>query len=392
MNTPNNPDYYEWDKKKKQLARDELRERLIRGEEIGKIGKKLVSIPITEYDIPTYRHDPEQQSGVGHGKGEIGTPLAPGEPRSAGGQGAGDMPGQHILEVEVEIEEAIAVLRQELELPPMSPTKKAILTQKKERYNTIALIGPEGLRHFKKTFFQALKRQLISGDYNIEKPIVIPIQKDKRYKSWKWVLDKDMAGVLIFMMDISGSMWDEQKAIARQLCFWIQTWALSEHPHLDVRYIVHDALAWQVDAETFFNIRQSGGTQISSAYKEVSALIDPKRGSVMGDKRIIRSPDEWNIYVYHFSDGDNWSADDSNRCLRILNEQLLPHVSFRQFGYFQIKSPYGSGNMKGIIDKYFFSNKYKPKVKTTELERREEILRALKDVLGVSRKGGGGND
>ena len=65
-------------------------------------------------------------------------------------------------------------------------------------------------------------------------------------------------------------------------------------------YIVHDAAAKEVDKDTFFHLRESGGTKISSAYELCLDLIN---------ERV--SPRDWNIYPFHYSDGDNWSARDT---------------------------------------------------------------------------------
>ena len=53
------------------------------------------------------------------------------------------------------------------------------------------------------------------------------------------------------------------------------------------------------------------------------------------------SPDEWNIYPFHFSDGDNWGGGDTRECVELLRSQLLPKVN--QFCYGQVRSLYGSG-------------------------------------------------
>jgi uncharacterized sporulation protein YeaH/YhbH (DUF444 family) len=69
------------------------------------------------------------------------------------------------------------------------------------------------------------------------------------------------------MMDVSGSMGDEQKEIVRTESFWINLWLKSQYKDIEIRYIIHDATAKEVDEETFFRTRESGGTLISSAYK-----------------------------------------------------------------------------------------------------------------------------
>ena len=131
------------------------------------------------------------------------------------------------------------------------------------------------------------------------------------------------------MMDVSGSMGDEQKEIVRIESFWIDTWLRHQYKGLETRYIIHDAVAREVDRDTFFHTRESGGTMISSAYKLCQEIIDADY-----------PPGGWNIYPFHFSDGDNWSADDTRLCIELLKNDILPGVNL--FAYGQVESPYGS--------------------------------------------------
>jgi len=79
--------------------------------------------------------------------------------------------------------------------------------------------------------------------------------------------------VVIYMMDVSGSMGDEQKEWVRLASFWIDTWLTSQYKGVERRFIIHDAAAREVDPETFFHTRESGGTRISSAYELCLKLI-----------------------------------------------------------------------------------------------------------------------
>ncbi len=108
----------------KQIVRGAIRRNLkhyiTRGEFIGRRGKDYVSIPVPQVEIPTFRYDPRSVGGVGQGEGESGTPIgvAPGEGESGG---AGNMPGEHLLEVDVELSELAKILGEELELPHIQP-------------------------------------------------------------------------------------------------------------------------------------------------------------------------------------------------------------------------------------------------------------------------------
>src|SRR5438094_67290 len=192
-----------------------------RGEMIGKKGRDLVSIPLPQIDIPQFRYGEKGSGGVGQGEGDPGQPLtAP----KGDDSGAGDQPGGHILEVELSMEELAEILGEELELPRIEPRGKKNIITTKDKYTGIRQAGPESLRHFKRTFKRALKRQIASNTYDRESPIVVPIREDKQYRSWKEVHQPQSVAVIVYMMDVSGSMTDEQKEIVRIEAFWIDTW------------------------------------------------------------------------------------------------------------------------------------------------------------------------
>jgi sporulation protein YhbH len=357
----------------KQIVRGrikkELRKYITRGELIGRKGKNLVSIPLPQIDIPRFRYGQKQTGGVGQGDGDIGTPIA-GDPKQPGaGNGAGEQPGEHILEVDVELSELAKILGEELELPRIEPRGKKSISSAKERYTGIHRAGPESLRHFKRTYKEALKRQIATGAYDPAEPVIIPIREDKRYRSWKVIHQPESNAVIIYMMDVSGSMGYEQKEIVRIESFWIDTWLRSQYRNIESRYIVHDATAKEVDQHTFFHIRESGGTKISSAYELAERLIDERF-----------PPEEWNIYLFHFSDGDNWGGDDTRKCIQLLEQSLVPKANL--FCYGQVKSAYGSGQFIKDLRGHF---KEHESVILSEIGSRDEIYDSIKAFLGKGR-------
>ena len=224
---------------------------------------------------------------LGEARGD--QPLG-GDPEEGDGQGkAGKDPGEHELEVDIKIEELAQILGEELELPQIEPRGRKNIVSTKDRYNSIRSTGPNSLRHFKRSYRQALKRQIMVGDYDIKNPVIVPIKEDLRYRSWTEEKVPETNAVIIYMMDVSGSMWNEQKEIVHTESFWIDTWLRSQYDGIDSRYIVHDAAAREVDKETFYRTRESGGTIICSAYRSCLQLIEA-----------AYSPVEWNIYCFHF--------------------------------------------------------------------------------------------
>ena len=345
--------------------RSGIRKYISHGELIGRKGKDLVSIPLPQLEIPNFRFG-EPGQGVGQGDGVVGEPVAL-DPDGQGAGKAGSDPGEHILEVELTIEELAGLMAEELALPKIEPRGKRNITAQKEKYNGIASSGPESLRHFKRTFRQALRRQLISGTYEPADPRVWPVKEDKRYRSWKTTPEWDSNAVVIYMMDVSGSMGDESKELVRLLSFWIDTWLTSQYRGVERRFIVHDAAAREVDPETFFHTRESGGTRISSAYELCLKLV-----------RESFPPAEYNIYPFHFTDGDNFS-DDDERALQLLAEIV---AVANVFCYGQVEGGYGSGSFLKLLQEKIENEE---KVLTATLQSRDNIYDALKAFLGTGR-------
>lgn len=342
----------------------ELRRFITDTELLGKKGEDLVSIPIKQIEIPRFVYSDKQQGGVGQGDGEKGDKIGEGEGEAA--PRAGNLPGEHILEVELTFEELAEILGEELELPRIKPKGQEEIDSRRYKYTSIALVGPESLKHFKRTYKQALRRQLLSGDYDPKNPIIIPFREDRRYRMWTEQRKPESKAVIIWMMDVSGSMGSEQKEIVRLEAFWIDTWLRNQYKSLDTRYIIHDAVAREVDRETFFHTRESGGTIISSAYKLCKKMIEDEY-----------DPSMWNIYPFHFSDGDNWSGNDTEECMNILKTDILPVSNV--FCYGQVESEYGSGQFIKDLQAHF---KEEEKIVTSQIENKDAIMRSIKDFLG----------
>src|SRR5271170_7394867 len=166
--------------------RQNLRKYISQGELIGRKGKDLVSIPIPQIDIPRFRFGEKQQGGAGQGDGDPGDPMGGEQGEAEGGEGkAGQGAGEHIVEVDVTLDELAAILGEELELPDIQDKGKSKIINAKDRYTGVRRVGPESLRQFRRTYREALKRQISMGSYAAGAPIVVPIPDDKRYRSWK---------------------------------------------------------------------------------------------------------------------------------------------------------------------------------------------------------------
>jgi len=345
-----------------------LRKYISQGEMIARKGKDTVSIPLPQVDLPRFKWGDKQGGGVGQGDGQPGDALGQGQEKPGQGE-AGDRPGEHMVELEVSLAELAEIMGEELELPRIQPKGTEKIVAWKDKYTGVRSTGPESLRHFRRTFKQSLRRQISLGTYDPKNPIIVPIRDDKRFRSWKSVPLPQSNAVIIYMMDVSGSMGDEQKEIVRIESFWIDTWLRSQYHGIESRYIIHDAMAKEVDRDTFFRTRESGGTMISSAYKLCAKMIEDEYPSEL-----------WNIYPFHFSDGDNWSIDDTHACVELLKQKILPTVNL--FAYGQVESPYGSGQFIKDLSEHFDEDE---RVVTSEIKGKDAIMDSIKEFLGKGR-------
>src|SRR3954463_2731613 len=98
----------------KQIVRGKIRENLRKyvthGEMIGRKGKDLVSIPLPQLDVPHFRYGQNGRGGVGQGEADPAQPIAAGDDEGDGQGQAGSDPGQHVLEVDISLEELAAIL------------------------------------------------------------------------------------------------------------------------------------------------------------------------------------------------------------------------------------------------------------------------------------------
>jgi hypothetical protein len=353
----------------RQIVRGEVKKHLRQfvtdGELMGRVDGKTVTIPLPSIDLPRFRYGPNQ-GGVGSGDGDGDGQGQSGDLSREGR--AGSEAGRHTLEVEVSLDELADVLGEALGLPRIEPKGEASLETERAKYDTLSRAGPESLRHGKRTFRKALRRYISSGNYDPDRPVIVPEREDRIYRAPRVIPKPYANAIIIYAMDVSGSMGGEQKEVVRTTAFWIDTWLRRHYPKLERRFLVHDAAAKVVTEEEFYTLREGGGTRISSAYSLSADVLE---------REFPR--ESWNAYLFHFSDGDNWTGD-APICERILREGLLPRLNL--FAYGQVESRYGSGEFIGFIRQRLENLE---NVVSSEIAGKPGILDAIRVFLGTGR-------
>lgn len=145
---------------------------------------------------------------------------------------------------------------------------------------------------------------------------------DLRYNNRIRISQPSTQAVMFCLMDVSGSMDENKKNIAKRFFTLLYLFLLRNYERIDVVFIRHHTSAEEVDEERFFHSRESGGTIVSSALKLMRTVVEARY-----------PPSLWNIYGAQASDGDNWS-DDSETSKTVLEEGILPLTQY--FAYIEI--------------------------------------------------------
>ena len=146
---------------------------------------------------------------------------------------------------------------------------------------------------------------------------------DLRYRRFEPTPKPIAQAVMFCLMDVSGSMTEHMKDLAKRFYALLHLFLSRCYRHVDVVFIRHTDRAEEVDENTFFYSRETGGTLVSSALEKML--------SVVADRY---SPEDWNIYVAQASDGDNMGSDNP-KTVALMKDSILPiaqYVAYLEVG------------------------------------------------------------
>ncbi len=168
---------------------------------------------------------------------------------------------------------------------------------------------------------ERLRREIARLRMRVENlPFIDPF--DLRYSNRVRVPQPTTQAVMFCLLDVSGSMDENRKNIAKRFFMLLYLFLTRNYEHIDVVFIRHHTVATEVEENDFFTSRETGGTVVSSALTLMHEIA-----------RTRYSTGAWNIYGAQASDGDNW-YNDSPICREILSSSLLPLCQY--FAYIEI--------------------------------------------------------
>jgi uncharacterized protein len=330
-------------------------------------GEKI-SIPSKDLTEPVFHHGPGGKRSIVHaGNKEFVAGDKVDRPESSGGGGSGGSPdgeGMDEFVFELSKEEFINYFFEDLALPDMVKKQLAAVPEvTRVRAGFVNQGNPANL-HVVRSMKQAIARRLAmaagprdalraaedalaeleargEGESDEAEQLREEIASlkarieavpfidtwDLRYANRIDQPQPTSQAVMFCIMDVSGSMDEERKNIAKRFFMLLYLFLTRSYERIDLVFIRHHTVAKEVDEEDFFTSRETGGTVVSSALELMDEIVRERYPSA-----------SWNIYAAQASDGDNWD-DDSPRCRDLLVGRILPLVQYYAYVEIQAENP-----------------------------------------------------
>lgn len=280
---------------------------------IGTNGQDVIKIPVRSLDLPHFRFNRKNnknQAGQGEGKSQVGDVLGQkGQPGFGPGQGegAGETPGIDYFEAEYTLDQLSEMLFNNLGLPNLMPKGTPELTERETVFDDIRRTGPMSNLDKKRMIRNALKRNAIVHGRASLKPGIQ--NEDLRYRTWTDTEKPRTEAVVVAMRDVSGSMGDFEKSVSRAFYWWTLRFLRTQYNDVKTVFITHHTQAKEVDEQTFFNLGESGGTEVAPAYRLATDIL----------KNRYRS---YNAYPMHLSDGETNGEQDNQNSVQAMKGLL----------------------------------------------------------------------
>jgi uncharacterized sporulation protein YeaH/YhbH (DUF444 family) len=305
-------DWLRHNEKVRDAVKDTLPELLSNSDLMTGSGSRTVAVPVKFLEHARLRlADAAVQQGAGQGRGEPGDVLQPGreegnEPGQQGGTGDGEIR----FVVELKLDEIVDWLWEELKLPELKPKRSATMDQNEYTREGWDKRGARSRLDRRRTMKEAVKRHAIQGNGTAvvaEEPISL-VNDDLRFRQLVKRPSPATSAAVIFALDVSGSMDEAQRRLAKQFFFFALQGIRRQYAKVETVFLAHAAQAWEFDESQFFQASSSGGTVTSSVARLALDVMETRY-----------DPSRYNVYFFYASDGEN-AAEDRDEARATLAE------------------------------------------------------------------------
>ena len=195
---------------------------------------------------------------------------------------------------------------------------------------------------------------------------------DLRYRRFETVPRPVAQAVMFCLMDVSGSMTEHMKDLAKRFFALLHLFLSRCYEHVELVFIHHTDRAAEVDEQTFFYSTVTGGTLVSSALEKLQEVI-----------RERYRPDDWNIYVAQASDGDTMQSDNG-RVIALMQDDILPlcqYVAYLEVGREEFADVETVGTQTGLWQAYAPLSEANRNFVMRKVHHRREIYPVFRELF-----------
>jgi hypothetical protein len=291
-------DWLRHNQKVREAVKETLPDLLSGADLMTRPGNRTVAVPVKFLEHARLRlTDPQVQQGAGQGRGEPGDILQPGrEDGDQGAQSGGTKDGEIRFMVELKIDEIVDWLWEELKLPELKPKRAATLDEADYIREGWDKRGARSRLDRRRTLKEAVKRRAIQ-EVLVEEPIPL-VNEDLRFRQLVRRPRPATSAAVIFALDVSGSMDEAQRRLAKQFFFFALQGVRRQYAKVETVFLAHAAQAWEFEESQFFQASSSGGTVTSSVARLALDIMKSRY-----------DPGRYNVYFFYASDGENAAED-----------------------------------------------------------------------------------
>jgi uncharacterized protein len=287
-------DWLRHNEKVRRAVREQLPEVLAKADIFGGDTSRTVRVPVRFLEHFRFRlREADEMRGAGQGDAKPGDQLAQpsqgqdGDGSSEGGNNEGGVQ----LVLELKVDDIVDWMWEELKLPNLQA--KSGTTQEDEYTREgWSRRGVRSRLDRRRSLKESLKRRSVDPEG--------PAFTDEDLRFRQLVVRRQPAtrAVVFFAMDVSSSMRDRDRQLAKTFFFWVVQGLRRQYTRIEPVFIAHTVKAWEFEEQQFFQVRGSGGTVASSAFSLVSEICATRY-----------DPARYNVYLFYASDGENFKDD-----------------------------------------------------------------------------------
>ena len=314
-------DWLRHNAKLRDAVREQLPDLISRSDVISRPGARKVQVPVRFLEHYRFRlREDAEQKGVGQGDVKPGDILqGPGQREVEGGSEGGSGGGELRFVFELDVDDIVEWMFEELELPDLKPRSTGSLMDETATREGWDRRGPRSRLDRRRTLREAIKRRVSQGGQGGSGDDDTSFSdEDLRYRQIARRMRPATQAVVIFMLDVSGSMDEGRRRLAKSFFFWVINGLRRQYGQVETVFVAHTNEAWEFSEEEFFRLTATGGTVASSAFRLADEILKARY-----------DPEHYNCYIFYASDGDNF-ADDRHKVTDLLS-RLGSKVNFMGF-------------------------------------------------------------